>query len=78
MTNEQKTWLDDHKAEGYRVRGRAAGNAAWLKSGMLHADGTFELVGRGARPNVRPGSFEVGILQTSEGQLPNPGFNSGF
>lgn len=73
MTTEQKVWLDAHRAEGYRVRGAVAGNARWTKTGMLHADGSFEPFIKG-RPGVRVGSFEVGVLQMNESQLPNPGF----
>ena len=75
MTGEQKTWLDLHKAEGYRVRGVAAGQSQWVRTGMLHADGTFDPDVSGRRV-VREGSFEVGILEISIGALPNPGFNS--
>jgi hypothetical protein len=75
MTSEQKEWLDSHKAEGYRIRGQTGGNSQWIRTGMLHADGTFEAYGA-ARPAVRQGSFEVGVLATREAPLPNPGFNS--
>lgn len=63
MTGEQAKWLQDHRAEGYRPLGNTPGNARWVKVGMLHPDGKFELrLGR-ARPAVRQGSFEVGVLE---------------
>lgn len=65
MTGEQKAWLDLHRAEGYRPLGVAPGGSRCVKTGMLHADGTFEARIAGARPAIRVGSFEVGILQHS-------------
>lgn len=73
MTNEQKNWLDTHRAEGYRIRGnQPGGNAKWIKAGMLHADGSFEAIIAGRRPPVRQGSFEVGILQASQPIMGGP------
>lgn len=66
MTGEQKAWLDAHRAEGYRVMGNTPGASRWVRRGMLHPDGSFEPYLR-ARPSVRVGSFEVGILETREG-----------
>lgn len=63
MTGEQKTWLDAHRAEGYRPLGTTPGGGRWVKIGMLHADGTFELKVGTKRPSVRMGSFEVGVLE---------------
>jgi hypothetical protein len=63
MTGEQKSWLDAHRAEGYRALGNTPGGARWVKVGMLHADGTFELKLGRARPAIRVGSFEVGVLE---------------
>ena len=63
MTSEQAEWLRTHRAEGYRALGMAPGNARWIKVGMLHPDGTFELRLGQARPAVRVGSFEVGVLE---------------
>lgn len=64
MTGEQADWLRSHRAEGYRPLGNTPGGARWIKVGMLHADGTFELRQGRARPSVRVGSFEVGVLET--------------
>jgi len=63
MTSEQKKWLDEHRAEGYRVIGTAPGGYRFARRGMLHADGQFELQLGARRPAVRVGSFEVGILE---------------
>lgn len=63
MTGEQKKWLDDHRHEGYRPLGVAPGGGRWVKTGMLHADGTFELKLGRARPAIRQGSFEVGVME---------------
>ena len=64
MTGEQAKWLTDHRAEGYRVRGQLGGvGSRWVRTGMLHADGTFDRTVPGQRPAVRQGSFEVGILE---------------
>jgi|WetSurMetagenome_2_1015567.scaffolds.fasta_scaffold00813_17 hypothetical protein len=62
MTGPQKKWLDANRP--YRPLGQPPGaGAAYVKVGILHEDGAFELKQRGGRPNVRPGSFEVGILE---------------
>jgi hypothetical protein len=67
MTGEQKKWLDDHRAEGYRPVGNAPGaQGKYVKVGMLYPDGTFErrswnLSGRYARAEA--GMFECGILE---------------
>lgn len=61
MTREQKEWID--KNPPYRVMTRAAGSSYYTKAGMLHTDGTFEPRMQNGRLNVRPGSFEVGILE---------------
>jgi len=63
MTSEQKKWLDDHRPEGYRVLGVAPGGARWIKRGILHADGQFDLQLGRVRPAVRVGSFEVAVLE---------------
>jgi len=62
MTGEQANWLRQNKE--YRALGQRPGlGARYVRIGMLHADGTFELHPRGRRPNVKPGSFEVGVLE---------------
>jgi len=63
LTPQQKKWLDDNRAQGYRPLGVAPGGAQWVRTGMLHPDGTFELRQGRARPAVQAGSFEVGVLQ---------------
>lgn len=65
MTGEQKKWLDDNRVHGYRPLGATPGGGRWVNVGMLHADGTFELKLGRARPTVKPGSFEVGVLEHS-------------
>ena len=64
MTREQKEWLDRNKH--FRAVGRAPGNCRWVDTGMLHPDGTFEKATPGRRPGVKPGSFEVGVLELIE------------
>ena len=64
MTGEQATWLAKNKP--YRAVGRPGGNSHYVKVGILHADGTFELKPRVGRPRVTPGCFEVGILEVTE------------
>jgi hypothetical protein len=66
MTAEQAKWLNEHRAEGYRALGVAPGGSQWVKVGMLHADGTFELKLGRARPAIRVGSFEVGVLESTQ------------
>jgi hypothetical protein len=63
MTGPQKAWLDAHKQ--YRViGGRPPGaGAKFVQTGMLHADGEFDQGRTGGRLHVRPGSFEVGMLE---------------
>lgn len=63
MTNEQATWLNQHRAEGYRVVGRAPSGARWIRTGILHANGVFEAPQGNARPSVGIGSIEVGVLE---------------
>ena len=63
MTAEQKKWLDEHRGEGYRMIGATPGGCRWVKRGMLHADGTFDPQLGIARPAVRVGTFEVGVLE---------------
>jgi hypothetical protein len=61
MTGPQADWLRANKA--YRAVGNVPSGGSYVKRGMLHADGEFELINRGVRPNVRVGSFEVGVLE---------------
>jgi hypothetical protein len=61
MTGAQADWLRANKA--YRAVGNVPSGGRYIKRGMLHEDGTFELIYRGVRPNIRVGSFEVGILE---------------
>lgn len=62
MTGAQAEWLRSHKE--FRALGQRPGlGARYVDVGMLHADGTFEPHPRGRRPNVKPGSFEVGKLE---------------
>jgi hypothetical protein len=68
MTAEQKSWLDRNK--NYRMVGTRGGNSTWSRVGMLHEDGIFEPHVRGQRPNVRQGSFEVGILTVPQAHEP--------
>lgn len=65
MTAEQKAWLDARRGEGYRPMGALPGGCRWVKRGMLHPDGIFELLlTRNARPSrFLPGSFEVAVLE---------------
>lgn len=63
MTGEQAKWLTDRRAEGYRVIGVAPGGHRWVRTGMLHANGEFEPKLGVARPSIRVGSFEVGVLE---------------
>ena len=56
MTEDQTNWLRANRK--YQPIGRGLQYSA---TGMLHADGTFEPRQRGARPNDKQGSFEVGI-----------------
>lgn len=67
MTSEQANWLREHRAEGYQAIGKTPGGCRWVRTGMLHADGTFELKLGRARPAIRVGSFEVGILEQGAG-----------
>ena len=72
MTREQADWLGKNKP--YRALGQPPGfGARYVKVGMLHPDGTFELRVRGQRSTVREGSFEVGVLEVN----PNPGMQQG-
>lgn len=63
MTSEQAEWMNKHRPEGYRVIGTLPGGCQWVRRGMLHADGTFDLQQGRARPPVRVGTFEVGVLE---------------
>ena len=66
MTGEQGEWLRSNPR--YRaVTSRLPTGARYINRGMLHADGTFEAIHRGMRPNVRVGSFEVGIFEMTPG-----------
>ena len=66
MTGEQAAWLTAHRAEGYRPLGTLPGGGArWVKRGMLHPDGKFELM-TGQRPAIHVGSFEVAVLEHSQ------------
>ena len=69
MTGEQADWLRKNKSYSAIGQGRRYGNM-----GMLHADGTFEPHQRGRRPNVRQGSFEVGIPEVPK----TPGMQTGM
>lgn len=60
MTPKQKAWLDDHRRQGWSAVGYGG---RYSKRGILHADGTFEEIMRGARPRITPGCFEVGKAQ---------------
>jgi hypothetical protein len=71
VTEAQKLWLDKNRARGYGPVGRISGNAVYRDRGILHADGTFDLTARGARPTrITDGCFEVGILEVPEPQYP--------
>ncbi len=62
MTPLQADWL--RKNKHYRaVPTIRAGNTTFVERGMLHPDGSFEKIVRGANPRVVVGSFEVGILK---------------
>lgn len=62
MTREQKLWLDANKR--YRILGQIASfGSKVVASGMLHADGTFVPAVSGKRLPVKPGSFEVAIIE---------------
>ena len=61
MTNEQALWLRYNPS--YRALSRAPSGFKWSKVGMLHPEGIFELTPPRARPVVKPGSFEVGVLE---------------
>lgn len=61
MTAEQKKWLDDHRAEGYRPLGVTPGaQAKYTKVGMLYPDGSFE---RRQSPGWRYGRAEQGMFE---------------
>ena len=66
MTAEQKKWLDDHRAEGYRpVGSRPGAQAKYTKIGMLYPDGSFErrAGGIGWRyARAIEGMFECGVF----------------
>jgi hypothetical protein len=72
VTAEQAAWLNANKP--YRAVGQRAGSTEYLKRGILHADGRFELILRGVRPNITPGCFEVAVLHVKGTPMPNPGF----
>jgi len=63
MTKEQKSWLDTNRARGYRVLSRAGGDSRFVKTGILHADGTFEQRIPGVPVRITQGCFEVGVLE---------------
>jgi hypothetical protein len=62
MTREQKEWLDSHKGHQPVSRPPVFGTRH-AKKGMLHADGTFEPLADGGRPNIRQGSFQVAVIE---------------
>jgi len=33
--------------------------------GMLHSDGVFEIIQKNGKLRVKPGSFEVGVLESA-------------
>jgi hypothetical protein len=61
MTAAQARWLAQNKP--YRPLNVTAGASRYVKVGVLHEDGAFELKARGERPRITPGCFEVGVLE---------------
>lgn len=69
MTPAQADWL--RKNRHYRALHQAGGTSKFVKVGILHADGRFELKELGKRPSITEGCFEVGVLESSPpGQIP--------
>jgi hypothetical protein len=65
MTGEQADWL--RKNRQYRATGRLASGSRYVKTGMLHVDGAFELHPPRGRAAVKQGSIEVGVLEAVGG-----------
>ena len=60
MTGDQASWLQKNKPY-QALPSRPASGTTYIKRGMLHADGTFELAQKGVRPKITQGCFEVGV-----------------
>jgi len=61
MTPQQADWLRQNKP--YRALHPAPGGFRFVKKGILHGDGTFELREQGKSPRITQGCFEVGVLE---------------
>lgn len=72
MTSEQRAWLEKHR--NYSPLGVPGGMVVYMKQGMLHANGKFEL-GRTVRDPAKDpaGAFPVGIREVrGPGELVDP------
>lgn len=58
MTREQSAWLAKNRS--YTVVNHGT---RFVKVGLLHADGTFDLRVKGKIPRVTQGCFEVGVRE---------------
>ena len=62
MTGDQASWL--RKNPTYRaIASHTPSGMRYIRRGMLHEDGRFDLTPQRGRPVVKPGSFEVGVLE---------------
>ena len=61
MTGAQSDWIRKNKP--YRAVAQPPSGMRWAKRGMLHEDGKFDLTPPRGRPVVKPGSFEVAVLE---------------
>ena len=71
MTSEQRSWLEKHP--NYSPLGIPGGMVVYMKQGMLHPDGKFELGRTKPKPTDSFGTFAVGIRELRQpGQLQDP------
>ena len=71
MTSEQRRWLEKHPS--YSPLGVPGGMVVYMKRGMLHPDGRFELGITTKRPTDSMEAFPVGIREVRQpGQVIDP------
>lgn len=64
MTGAQADWLRSNPP--YRAIAVAPSGHQYVKRGMLHADGSFDLHVGGRNRVVKQGSIEVGVLEPKQ------------
>ena len=71
MTSEQRAWLEKHPT--YSPLGVPGGMIVYMKTGLLHPSGKFELGRTVLKPGDSMFAFPVGIREVRQpGQLVDP------